>query len=144
MAVKPTISNVAAKTALDALLALLDAGAGAGKVQIYDGEQPANPDVAVTTQTKLAELTLNDPAFGAAADADPGAIATANAITDDSDADASGTAAWFRAVDSDGTAVIDGSCGLAAADMILDSLSITAGQTVKINSWTVTMPESAA
>ena len=142
MAVNMTISNNAAKAACDAAVDLLDAGEGAAKVQIYDGAQPANPDVAVTTQTKLAELVCTDPCFGAAADADPGAKATAAAITDDSTADATGTAAWFRAVDSDGNAIIDGTCALADADMILDSLSITADQTVKVNSWTVTMPES--
>jgi len=142
MATNPTISNDAAKAACDAIVDLLDAGAGAGKLQIYDGAQPANPDVAVTTQNKLAELTLDDPAFGAAADDDPGGKATANSITDDASADASGTAAWFRAVDSDGNAVIDGSVGTADADLVLDSVSITAGQTVKVNSWTVTMPES--
>jgi len=142
VAANPTISNAAAKAACDAVVDLLDAGAGAGKLQIYDGAQPANPDEAVGAQTKLAELTLNDPAFGDAADDTPGGKATANAITDDSDADATGTAAWFRAVDSDGNAVIDGSVGTADADLILDSVSITAGQTVKVTSWTVTMPES--
>jgi len=142
MPAKTTISNAAAIAACDAIVDLLDAGEAAGKLQIYDGAQPANPDVAVTTQTKLAELTLNDPAFGAAADAEPGAIATAEAITDDSAADASGTPAWFRAVDSDGLAVIDGSAGTADTDLILDAATTTEGQTVKVNSWTATMPES--
>jgi len=141
MAANMKISNAAAIAACDAVVDLLDGGAGAGKLQIYDGAQPAGPDTAVTTQTKLAELTLTDPAFGAAADDDPGAKATAAAIADDAAADATGTAAWFRAVDSNGLAVIDGTVALAAADLILDSLSITAGQTVKVNSWTVTMPE---
>ena len=141
MATNTTISNAAAKAACDAIVDLLDAGAAAGKLQVYDGSQPADPDTAVTTQTKLAELTLSDPAFGDAADDNPGGKATANAITDLSTADATGTAAWFRAVDSDGTAIIDGSVGTSSADLILDSVSITAGQTVKVNSWTITMPE---
>jgi len=142
VAANTTISNAAAIAACDAIVDLLDAGDGAGKLQIYSGSQPANPDVAITDQTKLAELTLNDPAFGAAADGEPGGVATAESITDDSSADATGTAAWFRAVDSDGTAIIDGTVGTSDADLILDSVSITAGQTVKVNSWTITMPES--
>lgn len=142
MAKNTTISNNAAKAAADAIVDLLDAGASAGKLRIYDGSQPAGPDTAVTTQTLLAELTLSDPAFGAAADDDPGGKATADTITDDSSANAMGTAAWFRAVDSDGNAVIDGSVGTSDADLILDSVSITAGQTVSVTSWTITMPES--
>ena len=98
MATNTTISNDAAKAACDAVVDLLDAGAGAAKVQIYDGSQPANPDVAVTTQTKLAELTCNDPAFGDAADDDPSGKATANAITDDSSADATKAGRVLRAM----------------------------------------------
>lgn len=142
MAVATRISNDAAKAAADAITALLNAGAGAGKLRIYDGTQPAGPDTAISDQTLLAELTLTDPAFGAAADASPGATATAASISDDTSANATGTASWFRAVDSDDNAVIDGSVGTSDADLILDSVSITAGQTVKVNSWTITMPES--
>jgi len=141
MATEMKISNVAAKAACDAVVDLLDAGAGAAKVQIYDAPKPAGPDVAITTQTKLAELVCNDPCFGDAADEDPGAKATAEAIADDQSADATGTAAWFRAVDSDGNAVDDGTCGTADADMILNSVSIVEGQKVQVLSWTVTMPE---
>lgn len=135
------ISNVAAKAACNAVVDLLDAGAGVAKVAIYDAPKPAGPDVAITTQTKLAELACSDPCFGDADDADPGAIATANAITDDTAADATGTAAWFRASDSDGNAIDDGTCGLADADMLLNSLSIAAGQKVQVTEWTATMPE---
>lgn len=142
MAKKPSISNLAARNACDEIAALLDGGAGPGKLRIYDGTQPADVDTAITTQNLLAELTLSDPAFGAAGDGNPGGEATAGTITDDSSADASGTATWFRAVDSNGTAVIDGSAGTSNADLILDSTSITAGQTVKVNSWLLTHRET--
>lgn len=139
-----TISNAAAIAACDALVDLLDAGAGAAVLKIYDGSQPANPDVAVSGQTLLAELTCSDPAFGNAADDNPGAIATANAITDDSSANATGTAAWFRAEDSNGNAIIDGDVTATGGggDLELDSTSISAGTTVSVTSWTVTHPES--
>jgi len=91
----------------------------------------------------LAELNLSNPAFGGAADANPGGKATANSVTDDSSANASGAASWFRAVDRNETAVIDGDAGPSGsgADMILDNRDIVAAQTVKITLWTVTMPE---
>lgn len=139
---KPSISNLAARNACDEVTVLLDAGAGAGKLRIYDGTQPADVDTAITSQILLAELTLSDPAFGAAGDGNPGGQAVAGTITDDSSANNTGTATWFRAVDSNGNAVIDGSAGVSSADLILDSVSITAGQTVKVNSWVLTQRET--
>ncbi len=142
MALNTTISNAAAIVACNGIVDLLDAGAGAALVRIYDGTQPANPDVAITTETLLAELTCSDPAFGGATDGAPGGVATASAITDDSSANATGTASWFRAVDSNGLAVLDGSVGTSGADLNLNTVSITSGATVSVSSWTVTMPET--
>jgi hypothetical protein len=144
MAANTTLSNAAAIAACDAIVDLIDGGSGAGKLRIYDGSQPANPDVAVSTQTLLAEIELNDPAFGSAADGTPGGVATADvdpALTDSS-ANDTGTAAWFRVVDSDNTAIIDGSVGTSDADLILNTTSIVAGAAVTISSWTFTVPES--
>lgn len=143
MATNTTISNAAAKAACDAIVDLLDGGTGAGTLKIYTGSQPTNPDVAVGAQTLLGTLTFSDPAFGAAADAAPGGRATASAITKDSSADATGTAAWFRCADSSGTAVIDGSCGTSSADLVLNTVSIVSGAEIAISSHTVTMPETA-
>lgn len=142
MAANTKISNAAAIAACDAIVDLIDGGDGAGKLLIYDGSQPAGPDVDVTDQTLLAELTLSNPAFGNAEDANPGGRATANEITGDSSADESGTATWFRVVDGDGTAIIDGSVGTSDADLILGSVTVTQGVQVNITSWTVTVPES--
>lgn len=130
-----TISTAARNAAADGVVDLLDGGAAAGYIEIRDGVQPATPNDAATG-TLLATLPLSDPAFGPAATG----TATANAITDDSSADASGTATWFRAYDSNGVAVIDGSAGTAATDLILDDAAIVAGGVVAINSWTITMP----
>jgi len=144
MATATKTSNAAAIAACDAIVDLLDAG-GAGSIKIYDvgGGIPADVDTAISDQTLLAQLTLSATAFGAAADGTPGGIATAAAITADSSADATGTASFFRACNNGGTAVIQGTCGTSAADLILDSLSIVAGGTVSISSWTFTVPESA-
>jgi hypothetical protein len=136
------ISNAAAKAACDAIVDLIDGGAGAGTIKIYTASQPTDPDTAVGAQTLLATLTFSDPAFGAATDGNPGGVATASAITQDSSADATGTAAWFRVADSNGTAIMDGSCGTSDADMVLNTTSITAGSAVAISAMTVTQPES--
>lgn len=136
------ISNAAAKAAADAVVDLVDAGSGAGKLRIYDGVQPADPDTAVSSQTLLAELTFGDPAFGAAADGNPGGVATANSITSDSAANATGTASWFRVVDSDGTAVFDGAVGTSGADLNLATVSIVTNVEVQVTSFTYTQPES--
>lgn len=137
MALNTTISTAARNAAVDAITALLNAG-GAGTVKIYTGTQPAGPGTAVGAQTLLGTLTLTATAFGAAS----GGTATAAAITSDTSADATGTATWFRAASGAGTAVIDGSVGTATSDMILDSVSIIAGGTIAVTSWTITMPAS--
>lgn len=142
MAVATRISNNAAKAACDAIVDLLDGGSGAGTLKLYTGTQATDPDTAVGAQTLLGTLTLSDPAFGAAADANPGGRATASSITGDSSADATGTATWFRAADSNAVAVIDGSVGTSSADLILGSTSITSGVQINVTSWTVTVPES--
>jgi hypothetical protein len=142
MALATRISNAAAIAACNAIVDLIDAGAGAGLLRIYDGTQATDPDTAVGAQTLLAELTLSDPAFGAAADAAPGGRATASAITSDASANATGTASWFRIVDSNGLAIIDGSVGTSGADLNLNTVSIVSGASVAVTSWTFTVPES--
>lgn len=146
MALNTNLAKAAAKAAVDAVVDSFDTGTGAAgaKVQIYDGSQPASPDVAVGTQTKLAEITLSGTAFGAAT---TGTGTETNYIIancaglakSDTNADASGTAAWFRCVNKGGVAKIDGSVGASTAsfDMSLDNLSINATQTVKLNTWKV-------
>jgi len=141
MALATRITNAAAKAACDAIVDLCDVG-GAGKLRIYDGTQPTDADTAIGAQVKLAELTLGNPAFGAAADANPGGRATANAVTADSSADATGTATWFRVVNNAGTTLWDGSVGTSGCDMNLNSVSITLGANVSISSWTFTVPET--
>ncbi len=145
------ISNAAAIVACDGIVDLLDAGTAspnAGYIEIRTGAQPAGVDESASG-TLLGTLVMTGgagTAFGNAADGTPGGIATANSVTSDTSADATGTAAHFRAYDSDGTAVIDGSITASSAspqgDMTLDDTSIVIGGTIALTSWTVTMPES--
>lgn len=116
---------------LDEIAALVDAGAGAGLIRIYDGVQPATGGTATTL---LAELTMTDPAFAAAA----AAVLTANAISDDTSANAAGTATWFRVVDSVGTFVADGTAGTGGTDLVLNTDVFSIGLNVSISAFTIT------
>lgn len=117
----------------DAITAHID---DAALLRIYDGTRPANVGTAVSTQTLLAELTFGTPFAGAASS---GAV-TANAITEDSSADASGTASWFRIFKADGTtAEADGDVGTSGADLNLVDTGITATEPVEVTSFVGTV-----
>lgn len=116
---------------LDEITALLDADAGAGLLRIYDGTRPATGGTATTL---LAELTFSVTSAPAAS----GGVLTFSAITDDSSANATGTATWFRLVDNSGDFVMDGDVGTAGSDLNLNTTSITSGGTVSVTSFTIT------
>lgn len=143
MAFAPTIRMSAAMSALDAIVDHLDDGSGPATLEIFTGSQPASC-ASADTGTKLATLTMSDPAFGSAADGPSGiAIATANAITSDSSADNTGTAGYFRAKDSNGVVWIQGTCGTASTDFILNTTSITAGLPVACTSFLMKLPDGS-
>lgn len=112
---------------------LFDAGAGAATVDVRTGVQPASANDPATG-TLLWTWTLADPAWDApvagvaALDATP-VIATT--------AVAAGTAGWFRAKDSNGNTVLDGSVG---AQLTLDSAIVSIGQTVNLTAGTLATP----
>lgn len=133
----PYLPTATRNALADAFVDLFDAGSGAGYIEIRSGTRPSSANDAATG-TLLATLTLSDPAFG---DASSG-VATASAITSDTSADNTGTASWARGYDSDDTVVGDFSVGTSGAEINLDSTSITAGGTVGLSSFTVTMPAS--
>ena len=105
-------------------------------LSIYDGTRPADADTAISTQNLLAQLTCDGSAFAAAAS---GGVLTASAITQDSSANATGTASWFRLTASNGTTVVmDGDVGTSGADLNLNSVSIVLGGTVSVSSFVIT------
>lgn len=129
------ISNAVASLAANAAADELNNG----YIRIYSGTQPTNVDTALSGNTLLAELRFSATAFGAASNG----VKTANAITADTAADATGTASFFRALKSDGTtAVFDGTCGTSGADLIMPTVSIQAAVEVQITSLTYTQPKS--
>lgn len=107
------------------------AGANA-LLRLYDGSRPATGGTATTL---LAELTCSA-TFAPAAS---GGVLTLNAITQDSSANASGTATWFRIVKSDGTTfVLDGDVGTSGSDLNLTTNVIVITQPVSISSFVIT------
>jgi hypothetical protein len=150
MAADTNVSMAVAIAALDTFVNSIDGGTASNpRLRIYDGSQPGRPDDATDTQTLLAEIDLGSAAVFSNATTGTGtksnsATAHCTAILPKTctSATASGTASWFRVVDKDGTAVIDGSAGLSGAspDLVLDNTSIATGQEVKLNVWSVKLP----
>ncbi len=108
------------------------AGASA-KLQIRSGAQPANC-AAAASGTLLCEIALPSDWMANAASG-----SKAKAGTWSGTGAAAGTAGHFRIVDNAGTTChMQGSVGTSGTDMTLDNTSIASGQTVTVNTFTVT------
>ncbi len=116
---------------LTQVLNAIDGGSGAGLLRIYTASRPATGGTATTL---LAELTFSDPCSSGPSSG----TLTMSAITADSSANATGTATWFRVVDSSGTFVMDGDVGTSGSDLNLNSTSISSGQNVAVSSFVLT------
>ena len=129
-----SITNANRSRAADAVLVR----ANSGSLRIYSGTAPATIDAALGAAVLLATLPLSATAFGAASSG----VATANAITS-ATAAASGTASFFRVLESDGTTgVYQGTVGTSGAELNLSTVSILAGGTVSVSSMTYTQAQS--
>lgn len=128
------ITDARANEALDAIRD----NANSGLLRLYSGSVPANADAALGGATLLAELTMNATAFGAAASR----VITANAITQDASANATGTVSFARIYQSDGTTVWSQitSVGTSGTELVMPTLSVVATQPVSATSLTVTFP----
>jgi len=124
-----TLSTAALNAAVNAIVDLADAGSGAGVLTIMESDD-----------TVLAELTMDDPAFGAS---DAG-VATASTITKDDAANATGTAAKFKIEDSDANLIYSGSVGITGSGeaLELNTTAIVASSDVEITALTLTLPNS--
>ena len=130
-------ATTARNAAATAIVGLLDAGSGAGTIQIRSGSMPATPQTAATG-TLLATVTLSDPAGGAPS---TGVIT----ITDPASVTGVGdaTATWARFLDSTGAAVMD--CDVTATGgggaITLSTTTISTGVTVDLGAITFTVPQ---
>lgn len=131
-----TIASVAAVTAL----------VNSGNISLFTGTQPADANTALSGNTLLASMAFGSTAFGTpVASGSAGSkvvTATANTISSDTSAAATGTATWFRAYKSDGvTGAFDGSVGTSGCDLNLNTTAIVSGATVSVTSFTITQAE---
>lgn len=117
---------------LQAVADAINGGSGAGKLRVYDGARPATGG---TVTNLLVEFTLPNPFE----DSISGGVLTAAAISP-ATASGTGTATWFRIIDGDGTFVLDDDVGGTGSGKALElsSTSISSGQTVTIDSLTIT------
>lgn len=127
------------------LKSLLDGGV----IRIYDGTPPATADAALSGNTELVEISLNDGGTGINFDtaAVSGALVKAPGETWSGTIGVTGTASFFRHVliADDGTLSttarrIQGNIGVAANDMNLDSTSLTATVLLTISDYSVSLP----
>lgn len=134
------VNTAQRNAACDAMVDRIDGGTPPGRIEIRTGAPPTNVNDA-SSGTLLGTLLFSNPAFGAAATG----VATANAITSDTTADASGDAGYFRVYQGAGgdtAAEWQGTAGNAGdtPDMTFDNKSIVAGGTIAISSFTYTVP----
>lgn len=111
--------------------AITTAVGGSALLSIYDGTRPSTGGTATTL---LAQLTCN----ATFAPSSSGGVLTLNAITQDSSANATGTATWFRITTSGATFMIDGNCGTSGSDLNFNTVSIVSGAAVAVSSFTIT------
>lgn len=130
-----TLRNTLRTTLATAIRDDIDSGAGAGLIKVYTGTKPAGPDTAITSQTLLGTLTCSDPCGSVAS-----GVLTFSAITQDSAADATGTAAWARITTSAGDAVADVSITTSGGggDLIMNTVTVVTGGPISCSSLTIT------
>jgi hypothetical protein len=116
-----THQQSALQAATDAVTALVDAASPTPGSVIF--EDSGNSEVAT--------LTFSDPAFGAA---NAAGVATANAITADSNA-TGGTLDHGKIIDGAAQEVWRGDCGVGSGDFDFNKLTVNAGDTVEITSF---------
>jgi hypothetical protein len=131
-------------TGADTLLAGLSTALNGGFVRIYNGTEPTSATAALSGNTLLAQLTFAATAFGSPTTSGSNRVITANLITADSSADAEGVASFFRAVQSNGTVIFQGTAG-AGAELVMtgpgaNPYQVYLGGPVEIQSLTIAMP----
>ena len=112
-------------TRMTAVRDAIDAGSGAGYLEICSAAYAA----------VLATITLADPSGTISS----GVLTFSGMPKSDTSADNTGTAAIARIKDSNGNVVVQGlTVGTSGTDIVISSTSIVAGDTVTLNSATIT------
>jgi hypothetical protein len=119
------LETTARNASCDATVDLIDVGAGTATFVCRD-----------SGGTTLVTLNLPNPAFGAASSG----VATALGVPISANAVATGTLNNYRVLSRGSVHLWSGAIGTSGAELIVDNLSITSGQTLILTSWTHTVP----
>jgi hypothetical protein len=126
-------AKLSTATANALLNAITTAIGSSGRCKIYAGTVPTN--VGDAAGTLLADVPLSATSF-------PAASAGSMSLNGTPLTTASGTATYFRITTSGGTAVVQGTVGTSSADLILNTVALTATVNVSITSGTITLAGS--
>lgn len=119
-----------------AMLNTIETNIGANaKLRIYSGTPPSNAGSALSGNTVLVDIPLGSDYFATTSNG----VLSKTGTWQDTSADATGTATFFRILTSADAARIQGTVGTSGADLNLSSTSITSGGTVTITGFTLTM-----
>lgn len=117
----------------------ITARCNSGIIQCRTGARPANGDTA-DSGTLLGTLTFGSTAFGASSNG----TATANAISQDSSADADGTVGHVSVYESNGTTLVGYfTAGTSGAEFNFNTLAVSTGQPISCTSATISCPGGA-
>lgn len=122
----------------NAMLGALITPAASGLIRVYSGTRPADADAALSSNTLLAELTMNATAYPSAS----GGVLTANTVTSVA-AVATGTASFVRVFQSNGTtAMYDMSITVTGGggEVQFATMSFVTGVVPSLTSFTITNP----
>lgn len=137
MALNPKTAAARRNAALDTVFDTLNSG----NFRVADGTQPTDADTALGAQVSLADCPFGATAFAAAS----AGSKTANAITQDSSANASSTATWCTlqatgvAFSGSNARVMDMSAGTSGANINFNSVAISSGAAVSVSSFSATL-----
>jgi len=127
------IRNAMAQVIKDAI----DAGSGAGTMDFYSGTVFPDTSATITDQVLLGTVVFSDPCGSIS-----GGVLTFGSVTQDSAADASGTATCCVLRDSTGAVVAVGDVTNNAGSgfVKINTTTIAAGGPIQVSSGTLTMP----
>lgn len=118
--------------------------ANGGKLRVYSGTRPVNPDTEPTSQTLLVEFDIPAPAFNAPTyDAATDRIIMTGLPVPDAQSVGAGFATWARLTDNTGTPVYDGNCGVTGSNAMfkISSTNILINSAISISSHTFIQPK---
>ena len=135
------VTQAISSSMMTVLLNAVDSDAAAGYIEFYTGTMPAKPETAPGGgNTKLGTCTCSVTSGAVAS-----GVYTFSAITADSSADATGTAAWARVRDGAGNACFDADVSVTGGTgtVQMPTTSITSGGPIAFNSFTIKMSPGA-